>query len=403
MKIYIHPSHPKGVVTAPPSKSMAHRLLIASGLADGISLVSGVAPSEDVLATIDCLTSLGASIHYDGDTVTVKGIGGKIVTKHPHLPCRECGSTLRFFVPIAMLCEEETTFTGSEKLLSRPMAVYEGLAREKKLAYRQSPDAITVRGKLTSGVYTLPGNVSSQFISGLLFALPTLEGDSRIVITPPIESRSYIDLTVKALAEFGVTVRWENDCTLAVEGNQSYLPRSVRVEGDYSNAAFFSALAFLGNDVSVKGLDPHSLQGDRVYTDYFEALKRGTPTLSLADCPDLGPILIALAGALNGAVFTETRRLKIKESDRGEAMASELAKLGISVLCEENRITVQKSTLHAPTASLSGHNDHRIVMALAVLLSKVGGVIEGAQAVKKSMPDFFEQLAHLGVRLTKKD
>ena len=399
MTVTIYPSRTRGTVAAPPSKSMAHRLLIAAGLAEGESVVTGIAPSEDVLATVDCLGALGATLTYENDTVKVTGIGGKVKAKEPHLPCRECGSTLRFFVPIAMLSEEKTTFTGSEKLLSRPMAVYEELAKEKGLSYHGTPHGITVKGKLPSGEYRLPGNVSSQFISGLLFALPTLSGESRIVITPPVESRSYIDLTLSALATFGITARWENEYTLYIKGGETYKSRRVAVEGDYSNAAFFSALATLGDPVTVTGLDPDSLQGDRIYLDCFEKLKAGKPTLSLADCPDLGPVLFALASALNGATFTDTRRLKIKESDRAEAMKTELAKLGVNVTVEENTVTVEKADLHAPKVPLSGHNDHRIVMALSLLLTRTGGKIEGAEAVRKSMPDFFARLEALGVTL----
>lgn len=399
MTVTIYPSRTKGTVAAPPSKSMAHRLLIAAGLAEGESVVTGIAPSEDVLATVDCLRALGTTLTYENDTVKVTGIGGKVRAKKPHLPCRECGSTLRFFVPIAMLSEEKTTFTGSEKLLSRPMAVYEELAKEKGLSYHGAPHGITVKGKLPSGEYRLPGNVSSQFISGLLFALPTLSGESRILITPPVESRSYIDLTLKALSTFGITARWENEYTLYIKGGETYKSRKVTVEGDYSNAAFFSALATLGDPVTVTGLDPDSLQGDRIYLDYFEKLKAGKPTLSLADCPDLGPVLFALAGVLHGATFTDTRRLKIKESDRAEAMKTELAKLGIAVTVEENTVRVEKSDLHTPKVPLSGHNDHRIVMALSLLLTRTGGKIEGAEAVRKSMPDFFAGLEALGVTL----
>lgn len=400
MKVTISKSHAKGSLAAPPSKSMAHRLLIAAGLADGTSTIHGVAPSEDVLATIDCLSALGADCHYQNNTVTVTGIGGKVQSENATLFCRECGSTLRFFVPIALLSSNQVTLTGSERLLSRPMTVYEAICKEQNLVFQNDGSTVTVQGRLSPKDYTVPGNISSQFISGLLFALPLLEKDSRIIITEPIESRSYLDLTVQALAEFGVLAVWQNRNTLFIQGNQSYQAGETRVEGDYSNAAFFSALNALGGKVELSGLNPQSLQGDRIYADYFEKLKAGTPTLSLADCPDLGPILFALAGALNGAVFTHTARLRIKESDRGTVMAEELAKLGIECRVLENEVHVQKGGLHPPSAPLSGHNDHRIVMSLAVLLTQIGGSIEGAEAVSKSMPDFFNCLQSLGIDLT---
>jgi 3-phosphoshikimate 1-carboxyvinyltransferase len=224
-------------------------------------------------------------------------------------------------------------------------------------------------------------------VSGLLFALPTLEGDSVIRLRPPVESRSYIDMTMAALRAFGVETSWLDRVTIAVPGRQVYAWRSaVTVEGDWSNAAFFLALG-----LDVTGLDPESLQGDRVCTEYFAALRRGPAELDIADCPDLGPVLMAYAAAHRGGVFTGTRRLRMKESDRGWAMAEELAKFGIRVDVEENRIAVSGG-LHAPTETLDGHNDHRIVMSLAVLCTRTGGTIAGAEAVKKSFPDFFERL-----------
>lgn len=397
MRVKIFPHKACGSITAPPSKSMAHRLLIAAGLAKGKSVIHHVAPSEDVLATIDCLNALGADCHYQNESITVCGIGGKVNAPNATLPCRECGSTLRFFLPIALLSNQETTLCGSVRLFQRPLSVYETICQEQNLPFSQKQNSVIVQGKLSSGHYTVAGNISSQFISGLLFALPLLENDSTITLTEPIESRSYINLTIKALAEFGVTVAWQTTTTLNIQGGQSYQAREITVEGDYSNAAFFSALSCIGAQVTVTGLNEDSLQGDCIYIDYFEKLKNGTPTLSLADCPDLGPILFAVAGALNGATFTNTARLRIKESDRGAVMAEELAKFGIHCEVLENEITVHSAKLTPPEEILLGHNDHRIVMALSVLLTLCGGEIDGAEAVSKSLPDFFEKLAYLGI------
>ena len=232
-----------------------------------------------------------------------------------------------------------------------------------------------------------------------MFALPLLEGDSTIDIIPPIESCSYINLTIQALESFGVKVKWLDERRLFVAGGQSYQPKEVTVEGDYSNAAFFEALNYLGDNVKIEGLKDDSIQGDRVYRDYFPMIERGTPTVHLADCPDLGPVLFALAAAKNGGVFTGTRRLRIKESDRGAAMATELKKFGVSVRIENDTIVVYPAQFHAPDEVLYGHNDHRIVMSLAILLTKTGGIIDGAEAVKKSMPDFFEKLKQLGAKV----
>ncbi|MBQ9760532.1 MAG: 3-phosphoshikimate 1-carboxyvinyltransferase [Clostridia bacterium] len=403
MQIEIIPSMARGTVSAPPSKSMAHRRLICAGLCDGVSRISGIAPSEDVLATLDCLAAIGAEYKYENNTVEIRGVDPLQMQIRSVLPCRECGSTLRFFIPVALLSSEEVTLTGSERLLARPQVVYEDTCRKNGLYFHNDGERITVRGTLKSGVYEVRGDVSSQFISGLLFVLPLLEGDSEIRITGKLESRPYIDLTLSALADSGVEAMWGENNTLLIRGGQRYQPREAEVEGDYSNAAFFEALNYVGGEVTVTGLREDSLQGDRVYTDYFKALAKGMPTLSIGACPDLGPILFAVAATQNGGIFTETARLRIKESDRGAAMAEELAKLGARVTVVEDRITVSPANLHPPAEPLCGHNDHRIVMSLAVLLARLGGVIDGAEAVKKSMPDFFDRLRELGVKTKQHD
>ena len=232
----------------------------------------------------------------------------------------------------------------------------------------------------------------------LLFALPLLDGDSEIKILPPVESKPYIDMTVAALREFGIMIE-NNDNVYKIKGGQRYAPTDVTVEGDCSNAAFFEALNYTGSNVTVEGLREDSLQGDSIYKILFKKIKNGDSPIDIADCPDLGPILFAVAAVCGGARFIGTRRLKIKESDRAVAMKQELSKLGISIDVGENEVTVHGGRLHAPTEPLGGHGDHRIVMALSVLLTVTGGVISGAQAVNKSFPDFFDRLTDLGVEL----
>lgn len=400
MKIKIEKSTASGTIKAPPSKSMAHRLLICSGLAKGVSTVSGIAPSEDVLATLDCLEALGAKYSVDGDTVTVEGVDLKECKGSRELFCRESGSTLRFFIPMCLMTGNECRLHGSETLLKRPMNVYEDICREQELLFENDGETILVKGPVRAGNYKVKGNISSQFISGLLFVLPLLPGDSTLSITPPIESCSYINLTIQALHTFGVSVKWKDERTLYIKGGQSYAPGGVKVEGDYSNAAFFSALSHIGGNVNVDGLSESSLQGDRVYFKLFDMIDRGTPTIHISDCPDLGPILFALSACKNGGVFTGTARLKIKESDRAAAMAEELEKFGVSVRVNDDSVVVYPAQFHAPSSELSGHNDHRIVMSLAVMLSACGGVINGAEAVSKSMPDFFDKLKQLGIKVT---
>ena len=264
-----------------------------------------------------------------------------------------------------------------------------------------------MRGPMHPGDFTVPGNVSSQFISGLLFLLPMMEADSTIHIIPPVQSRPYINMTVEALSLFGVKAFWEDECTLRVPGNQRYHDLTIHVEGDYSNAAFLEALNYVQprNNVQVIGLRDNSLQGDSAYLELFPQLAAGAPTIDLANCPDLGPVLMAVAAANNGATFTNCSRLTIKESDRGSSMAAELAKFGITVTISDDAetIVVHKGTLHAPSQTLDGHNDHRVVMALATLAATTGGVIEGAQAVNKSFPSYFDRLTRLGLSVQRED
>lgn len=401
MRIIVTPGTATGIVAAPPSKSMAHRLLICAGLAEGESIIHGLSDCEDVKATLDCLQAMGAVCeNRGGGTVSIRGIDALNCRPSEPLRCRESGSTLRFLIPTLLLCGRNATFTGYGRLMERPMTVYERLCSEQGFRFFREGNILTVGGRLQAGVYRLAGNVSSQFISGLLFALPLCEKDSAIELVSSVESRSYIALTLDALQQFGVRAYWENEKRLCIPGGQRYQPREVRVEGDYSNAAFLDALSGLGGQVEVTGLRADSLQGDRVYRSMMESLDvSGEQELSLADCPDLGPVLFAYAAAKNGGIFTDTRRLRIKESDRVAAMRQELSKLGVTLLADENRVEIPKTALQAPKQPLEGHNDHRIVMALTLLLTLTGGELEGAEAVKKSYPNFFSELRALGVTI----
>ena len=398
MNVLIRPGAARGTVAAPPSKSQAHRLLICAALADGESNVRGVDRSEDILATADCLAALGASLTWEGDDVRIRGCDPR-KSGPAVLRCRESGSTLRFMIPLCLLSGSAMRLEGSEKLLSRPLSVYEDLCREQGLALRRENAGLLAEGCLAPGEYTVPGGISSQFITGLLFALPLLPADSRIQLIPPVESRSYLSLTLQALHDAGVDVSWADENTLFIPGGAAYRPLDTEVEGDYSNAAFFEALNCTGGNVTVTGLRPDSLQGDRVYRDFFPRLAAGNAGLDLADCPDLAPVLFAAAALGRGASFTGTRRLRFKESDRGAAMAQELAKFGVQLISEENRITVPAAALRAPSEPLDSHNDHRIAMALSLLCTRTGGEIRGAEAVRKSFPDYWDRLRSLGIEI----
>lgn len=394
------PCQLSGNIDAPPSKSMAHRYLIGAALSKEICVLSGIDYSEDISASIDCLKALGVKITTEGDKVTVDP-QEFMQAENPILECRESGSTLRFFIPLALCLGQTVTLRGSQRLLERPLDIYEELCQENGFVFKKEKDAVTVCGKLQSGNYKLKGDVSSQFITGLIFALIYLGEEAAIEIIPPFESRSYIDLTISALKSFGAEVEFVEEYKIKV-GKAKMHAYTGRIEGDYSNAAFLDAFNHLGSEVVVGNLNADSLQGDRVYKDYFKQIAAGTPTLDISDCPDLGPVLFALASMKNGAVFTGTERLKAKESDRGMAMHEELQKLGGGLIFGDNTITVPKQNLQDNGVVLSGHNDHRIVMAMSVVLTQTGGSIEGAEAIRKSYPGFFADIKKLGAEVETK-
>ncbi len=397
MIVKVTPSTAFGRVSAPPSKSMAHRLLICGALSKE-SVISGVAFSEDIKATLSCLKALGANINIENDTVTLGGIDINNAPSTNKLFCNESGSTLRFIIPICLLFGGYFTLGGSERLMERSLAVYEEICKSQGISFTKGKTELALCGKLNAGKYVVRGDISSQFISGLMFALPLLEQDSIIEITNGLESGSYLNLTIKALADFGVRITRYDEKTFYIKGGQTYKNRNLKVEGDYSNAAFFEAFNLIGGNVAVSNLSEISAQGDKVYKKMMTKISNGCPTLDISDCPDLAPILITCAALKNGAKFTGTHRLKIKESDRGAAMAEELSKFGCEIKVLDNEIIVPKAELQAPTMPLFSHNDHRIVMSLAVICSIYGGEIYGAQAVSKSFPDFFEKLNNLGVK-----
>ena len=390
-------------VAAPPSKTLAHRELIAASLADGVSYVRGLSRSEDIAATVDCIRALGAGVELtDGERPDAR-ITPNMNPPAPSLPCRESGSTLRFLLPLCLSDGMPRTLTGSGRLLSRPLGVYEDLCRERGLTFERTEKGVRVCGPLGPGEFTVRGDVSSQFITGLLFALPKLGGESMLRILPPLVSRPYLDVTLAVLERFGARIVREDELSFRIAGDQILCPADLTVEGDFSNAAYLDAFRLLGRRVTVGNLPEHSAQGDRAYREYYKALQKERPTLDITDTPDLAPVLMALGAALRGVTLTGTSRLKLKESDRGAAMTEELAKFGAAVEAEEDRIFVPPAPLHRPETTLNGHNDHRIVMALALLCAEYGGEIDGAEAVNKSYPDYFDAIRSMGVAVEVKE
>ncbi len=399
MKVTIKRSAAKGRITAPPSKSILHRYIICAALSKGRSTIDNIDLSKDILASLKCAGALGAETEVSGKKMVISGMDKNEIPDQVRFDCNESGSTMRFFMGIAMGIGCDSLFYGSETLLNRPMGIYEEICRSQGILFERHSDHIRIYGRLDPGTFEVPGNISSQFITGLMFALPMLGEDSTIRILPPVESGSYIDLTLDALARFGVEVSKENENEYRIPGRQEYQSTDLSAEGDQSNAAFLDAFNLFGGDVKVEGLRDDSLQGDRVYRELFEKLKSEDACIDISDCPDLGPVLMGIAALKNGAVFTGTRRLKLKESDRGSVMCKELLKMGVRTEMEEDMITVFRSEYHAPNVAIDSHNDHRIAMTFSVLLSVTGGTIEGAEAVQKSYPGFFDDVSSLGIEM----
>jgi 3-phosphoshikimate 1-carboxyvinyltransferase len=397
MNVEIAPSVAKGSVIPPPSKSYAHRLLVCAALSDGESVIENIGTNDDILATAECLNNMGAQITIDGTTATVKGISYSERVDKLSLFCNESGSTLRFLIPLSLVFSKEIVFSGKGRLMERPQTVYEELFKTKGCFLEKAGDDLTVSGQLHSGIYEVAGDVSSQFITGLLFALPLLQGDSEIRLTTPLQSAPYVDITIDVLSRFGVEISRDGD-VFYIKGDQQYKSCNAVCESDWSNAAFLDAFNLAGGQVVLDNMNTNSKQGDRVYKEYFNLLCNGTPTLDISQCPDLGPVLIACAVLKNGATLKGTSRLKIKESDRGQVMAQELRKLGVNVEIGDDYIIVPRSKLNAPCESIDCHNDHRIAMSFSVLCSVTGGVLAGAECVSKSYPEFFKDIKELGIQ-----
>ena len=397
MRVTFKPHKLSGSVQAPPSKSMAHRFLIGAALSKEKCVLSGIDYSEDILASIDCLRALGAEVTVDADRVSIDP-KNFMTAENPVLECRESGSTLRFFIPLALCLGKRVTFSGSTRLFERPLDIYQSICNENGFEFEKTKNSLTVCGRLSGGSCEVRGDISSQFITGLIFAFVYLEKPATIRIIPPFESRSYINLTISALKAFGADIEFEDEFCITIKKSKLH-SYSGKIEGDYSNAAFLDAFNHIGSDVTVGNLNPDSLQGDRIYKEYFEKISSGTPTLDISDCPDLGPVLIALSALKNGAVLTGTDRLKAKESDRGTAMHEELLKLGGGLEFGNNTITVPRQKLENKGIIIDSHNDHRIVMAMSLILSHIGGKINGAEAVRKSYPGFFNDIKQLGAEV----
>ena len=386
MEVNIRPGKLTGTVTPPSSKSQAHRAVLALMLAEGEGHLSNLSVSQDIQATQDCVAALKS-----GHPTGADGL--------PLLDCGESGSTLRFLIPVALALRGGGHFTGRGRLMERPQGPYIHLFREKGISWNQEGERLTVSGHLEPGTYALPGDVSSQFITGLLYALPILPGDSRIVLTTPLESRGYVDMTVEMLRQFGVSVEAAAE-GFGVPGRQTYRARDLTLEADWSQAAFWYAANFLGSDITIEGLNPESVQGDRAVAAFYWKLARpGDVELDVSQYPDLVPPLAAMAAVRRGtARLTNAARLRMKESDRLASVTAALTALGAEVEEGPDSLTIYGAEHLAGGGTVDSQNDHRIAMmtAVAATACEKPVVLKGAECVAKSYPEFWAHYQMLG-------
>ncbi len=426
--IKVTPTALQGTVQVPSSKSMGHREIICAGLANGTSIVDNISMSKDIQATMRCLRAIGVTIDEIPSMIPGRTALQVTGTGHPmasadYADCGESGSTLRFFMPIVALLDCPLTLMGEGKLVERPLKAYYDIFDEQGVQYINDEGKlpVTINGHLKPGIFKLPGDVSSQFVSGLLFALPLLQGDSEIVITSPLESASYVDLTLNCLAKYGIRAenvdgKYER---FLVPGKQHYQPRDSKVEGDWSQVAFWAvagAATAEGKQVTCEGVDFGSAQGDKALVDILTRMganltktentlkvESGTTKETVIDatnCPDIIPVLSALAAVSEGTTkFVNAGRLRIKECDRLAAMTQELNKLGAEVTEEPEGMTV----IGHPEGLKGGvtvdaWNDHRIAMSLGIIAERCAQpiVITGAGSVSKSYPEFWQDYRLLG-------
>ena len=414
MNITIQPVPLHGAITPPPSKSQAHRLIMAAALAEGESTLFHVAFSQDILATLSCMEQLGARWEKTEEhAIRITGLSAGAPILHqdglPHFDCGESGSTLRFLIPIALAVAGGGVFTGHGRLMERPQKPYFDLFDEKGIAYTMEHGVLTVRGTLTAGDYALPGDVSSQFFTGLLYALPWVEGASCIRATTALESRSYIDLSMDALRRCGIAVQEQEEeyPVFLVDGRQRFSPVHCAVEADWSQAGFYYAAMGLGNALSIEGMNEASVQGDKKIAAYYQALcGAGEAVLDVADCPDLVPPLAAhaaLRGSGNVTRIVNAARLRIKESDRLTAVTAVLNALGAQIEELPDGLVIHGVDTLAGGVTVEAHNDHRIAMMAAVAATRCtqAVTIAGAECVRKSYPNFWEDYEALGGQITR--
>lgn len=407
------PFVPNGTVNVPPSKSDVHRAIICAAMANGVSRISPVALSNDIKATIGCIKALGADAVLENNVLTVDGTN-MYKNKTALLDCGESGSTLRFFIPIAAVGNINATFVGKGKLPQRPIGIFtEALPKAGTVCKTEGGLPLEIKGQLKSGIFEIPGNVSSQFITGLLLALPILEGDSEIVLTSPLESVGYIAMTIRTMKQFGVNIQ-ATEKGWHIKGGQSYKTCDYITDGDWSQAAFFMVLGAVSGKVTVKGVAKDSTQGDKKCAEILarfgakvtqldnevtvEKRELKAITIDASQIPDLVPVLSVCAAFAEGTTkIINAERLRIKECDRLKATAELLNNLGgkVKELSDGLEITGVSSL---KGGNVNGYNDHRIVMSAAVCAARSDEDITAtfAMSINKSYPDFYIDYNSIG-------
>ncbi len=425
MKIKIKPSTLNGTIEIPPSKSYSHRAVIAAALAENKdnrkSKIDNLKFSVDITTTTDIMENWGAKINREESSLEIIGNGGKVVPKDKYVQCNESGSTIRFLIPIGITDENELIFDGKGKLVDRPLDSYYRIFDKQGIFYKNENGKLplTVNGKLKAGNYEIDGNISSQFITGLLYALPLLDGDSKLTINKNLESKGYVDLTLEILKLAGIEIVNNNYKSFDIKGNQIYKPFDYTVEGDYSQVAFWIVAGIIsankGNEVKCLHVNKNSLQGDReiieivqrmganleIFDDYVlvrPSKTKGT-VIDISQCPDIGPILTVLGALSEGETrIINGERLRIKESDRITSIKTELNKLGANVAEEGDSLIIQGVEGFTGGVTVNAWNDHRIAMSLAIASTRCEKeiILEEAESVRKSYPHFWDDFVKMG-------
>ncbi len=395
MDVKVFPCQLDGEIEAVSSKSMAHRLFICSALANEQTVIKLKSESKDILATVNCIKALGGTVNKNANNYTVYPIND-LVKRSRIYDAVESGSTLRFMLPIICALGVGGTFIGEGRLPLRPMKELTDII--KGCIFSDDKLPITVSGKMQSGEYRIAGNVSSQYISGLIFALPLLDGNSKIILTTKLESSPYVDMTIDAVRKFGVEIE-KTDYGFFVKGNQRYIsPKSIEVEGDWSNSAFWLVSTAIGNKVKVNGLNNLSKQGDKKIVEIIKDYQQDDAIINCNEIPDLVPAISIMSALKNGRTkIVGAERLRLKESDRLMALRENLSILNVDVKESEDGLEIF-GVGKVSGGEVEGYNDHRIVMSMAILATKASApiVIKGAEAVAKSYPHFFEDFKKLG-------